>query len=383
MSSFRIFDRRVGIVAAAFALLLSAVVPVFASAAQITERSVALSSSIKSATGVEYAFTFTATDGAAGAVVVQFCDNTPLIGEFCDAPAGMNAAAATAVSGATIDSASANQVVVTKDLAAGANTFTLGTITNPNTAGALYARVLTYADATAAANYVVDESSSALGSPADQGSIALSITEGVNVSAAVLESMTFCVVGGQAPGASCDLTGTTAPTLELGEDTGETIALSSSALSTGTIYTQISTNAAGGAIVSLKNNAACGGLKRAAPVTDCDIAPAGTTGTAAANEAEFGVRLAAAAGTGVAPFSGAYNVATASSAIYDDTNYRMNWVSGNATGVSSTYGDPILDTDGAPVSNMGLGLVFGASITNNTPAGKYAAELSLIATGTF
>jgi hypothetical protein len=61
----------------------------------------------------------------------------------------------------------------------------------------------------------------------------------------------------------------------------------------------------------------------------------------------------------------------------------MGYVSGDATGVTSTYGDPILDTAGAPVNNMGMPLTFGASAANDTAAGLYSADLSLIATGKF
>jgi hypothetical protein len=61
----------------------------------------------------------------------------------------------------------------------------------------------------------------------------------------------------------------------------------------------------------------------------------------------------------------------------------MNYVSGDATGVTSTYGDPILNTAGAPANNQNMPLTFAASINNNTPAGDYSATLGLIASGTY
>lgn len=357
---------------AIFALLLSTVLPIFASAAVLAERSIELSNSTKTATGVEYKVTFTTTDTSAGSVLVQFCSNTPLIGQNCTAPAGFTAAGATVVSGGTLDTAAANQVVVTKPIASGANTFTLGNITNPTASGALYARVLTFANGTAAGAYTATSPGSAI----DQGSVALSITDNIGVSGAVLENMLFCV-SAVAPTMNCG--GVTPPLLTLGETVGDNIALGTDvtqAGNNGDIFTQISTNASGGAVVSMKSSVACGGLMRAG-AAGCDIAPAGTG--IAAGEAKFGVMVGAATDPVGATPAGVFQA----SGTYNNSAYRMNWVSGNATGVSSTYGDPILNTGGAPVNNKNAKLTFGAQVNNLTPAGKYSAELSLIATGKF
>lgn len=63
----------------------------------------------------------------------------------------------------------------------------------------------------------------------------------------------------------------------------------------------------------------------------------------------------------------------------------MNFTTGAnpASGVTSTYGDQFLTTSGAPALNKNMTLTFGASAANNTPAGSYSADLSLIATGKF
>lgn len=377
MNSLRVFvDRKTVSLVAVLALLLSLALPIFASAAQITSRSVALSNSSKSATGVSYAFTFTADNADAGAVVVEFCSNTPLLGESCTAPTGFTSASATASGGATISGTStANKVTVTKTIAATENTFTLGNITNPSSAGALYARIVTYVDATDAAGYT-SANPDVVGAHIDDGSVAMSITDTIGVSGAVLESMTFCVAKKvTAITNNCGDAAANPPVLELGEDVGGVVALQAGTVSTGVLYTQLSTNAASGAVVSLKNSNTCGGLKRASPVTTCDIIAGDVDGAAA----EFGVKTGtAAAGSGgsgvLEPFDGSG---------YNSSTYNLNWVAGNATGVGSTYGDPFLDTDDGPVNNMNMDLTFGATITNNTPAGKYSADLSLIATGKF
>jgi hypothetical protein len=97
MKSLRFLDRRAGYSLASLGLLLGivvpSVVPAFASAAQVADRSVTLSDSSASATGVSYEFKFTPTQ-AAGAVVVWFCKNTPISGQACTAPPGMDASTA-------------------------------------------------------------------------------------------------------------------------------------------------------------------------------------------------------------------------------------------------------------------------------------------------
>lgn len=387
MRSFKIFNRRVGVVFAAAALVFATALPGIVAAAQLTERSMQLSSSSAAATGVTYTVTFTPVADAK-AFVLDFCSNTPLYGEACTEPSGMSVASA--------DSSTTN-FTNTEALSSDPNTLrsvgpmTASTpvnvevsgITNPTNAGTLYARIVTFDGADAAAAETAAEAYAPEGAntgAVDTGSVAMSITPTVGVSAAVLETMTFCV-SRQAPTQNC--TGVTAPTLELGEDVGDgVIALQASTLSTGNLYAQISTNADDGAVVRLKSNAAnCGGLLRAGAPSACDIAPALTGGTIAGGDAKFGVLAAAAADPidATSP-SGTFQVATG--ATYNNTTYEFNYVDSNS-GVTSAYGDPFLDTNGNPVNNRNMLLTFGASISNATPAGRYSADLSMIATGTF
>lgn len=386
MDSFRLFDRRVGILAAAFALLISAVVPVFASAAQVTTRSIELSSSTKAATGVTYNIEFTSV-GAGTMFFVDFCENSPLVGQTCDAPAGFSvSSASTSTAGWTFAAEDANTAQLTGTVGATSNiAVELANVANPTNDGPLYARIVTYA----ADNYV---SATDLGTYVDDGSVALNITDGISVGGSVLETLTFCVSGANAGanpiGAGC--TGTlVAPTLELGETSGAVKALSSSAVSTGDIYTQVSSNAIGGVVVRLKTNRACGGLARVDTPTVCEIAPA-LAADIAAGEAKFGVKAAADTTTDTA-LSATGTLQTVAGSNYNASTYALNWVSGNASGVASLYGDPILDTLNTTPdpdvqtqpSNKNMKLTFGASIAPNTPAGRYSAELSLIATGKF
>lgn len=387
MNSLRLLDKRAGYFAAALALVAAVIVPVLVSAAQLTERSIELSSSSKAATGVQYTVNFT-VENDAGAFVVDFCSNSPVIGQDCTAPAGFSASAATsATAGFTDVSALAgNTVVVTGAIDAAADndiTVALSGITNPTNAGPLYARIVTYATDTEADKYISNDINGTANdaTPIDQGSVAVSITDTVGVSGAVLESMLFCVAG-QTISADCDTTGNTAPTIQLGETVGDTIALVPTAVSQGSIFTQISTNASSGAVISLKSNAVgCGGLIRAGAPTACDILPA-TAGSINQGEAKFGVKTTAATDTpAVTGATGALQPVTGSG--YSNTDFFLGYETGDASGITSTYGDPFLDTAGAPANNKNMQLTFGASVSNDTPAGLYSTDLRLIATGKF
>lgn len=381
MNSFRLFDRQTRLLVVAAGLLLATIVPVVVSvvvsAAQLTERSIALSSSSVLAEDVSYEVKFTSV-GAAGAVVIDFCANSPIIGQACTPPNALNVAAATSATAGftTVDDLAANTVMVTGTIAADTDiTIVLDGIDNPSVAGPMYARILTYDLPTSAENYLPATPGTGR---VDDGGAAVSITNTVAVSGAVLETMTFCV---SAAAITADCTGVTTPVLALGETVGTTKALMPNVLSTGSLFTQISTNASSGAVISLKSNAIdCGGLVRAGSVPGtCDIEPALNDGVIA-NQARFGIRTAAPTTTGSNPV-GTLQPVTGSG--YNNTTYALNFAEGNATGVTSSFGDKFLDTDGAPANNQNMQLTFGASVNNNTPAGLYSADLSFIATGKF
>lgn len=357
--------------AIAVAMLLAFIVPAIVSAEQLVERSIGLSSSSKAATGVVYNVAFTA-DGGAGAFVVEFCSNTPVIGQSCTAPAGFSSAAAASTTvGFTDVEKTANKIVVTGTIAADAEIAVAVTgITNPTAAGPIYARIITYNNDTNADAYT----STNLGTGVvDQGSVAISITDTVGVSGAVLESLTFCVSGDEIEDECLNVE---PPVLALGETTGDLVSLVPTEISDGSLYARISTNAVTGAVVRLKSSAVgCGGLMRAGAPTACDIEPALNTGITA-GQAKFGVTA-----TEIGGGTGTFQAVDGSN--YNDTTYALNYVGNNATGVTSTYGDPFLDTDGAPASSKNIQMTFGASVSNSTPAGQYSADLSLIATGKF
>lgn len=370
-------DRRLGSLVAVFALLLAVVAPTIASAAQLTERSIALSSAAASAAGVSYEVNFKAA-GNAGAFIVDFCRDSPVIGETCTPPVGFSlSSATTATAGFTRTVLDANTIMLVGEIEASDEVVVqIDNVTNPSEVGPMYVRVVTYDLAANADDYT----STALGSGVvDRGGAAVSIIYAIGVSGSVLESMLFCVSGDEIDE---DCTNTTAPVLELGETVGDVKALVPTSVSEGTIHTQISTNAVTGAVVSLKSSAlGCGGLMRAGAPSACDITPA-TSGGVSEGDAKFGIKTAAATNTvGVAGATGVFQPVADSG--YGTTAFFLGYVEGNGTGVTSVFGDPFLDTNGAPANNKNMALTFGASVSNNTPAGQYSADISLIATGKF
>jgi len=378
MNSFKVaLDRRAAYVVALFAIVFATIVPALVSAAQITERSIALSNSSADMDNVTYQVKFTATQDA-GAFVIDFCNESPVIGATCTAPTGFSASgAATSTSGYTLTPA-ASRVTITKaiDVSEDANVDVVVTgINNPTNDGAIYARIVTYDTAINAGSYPANLSDSS--AVKDTGSVALYITPTVGVQGTVMESLAFCIAK-NAISPNCDLTANPAPNLTLGQEVNGVVALNAGDVYEGTINTQLSTNAAGGAVIRLKSNATgCGGLLRAGAPGECDIKPALQTGIAA-GEAKFGLKLGADV---VDATDGTLRAFPASG--YNASTFALNFAQDQNTGVTSTYGDPLMDTDDKPATNRNMPVTFGASVSNTTPAGTYSADLSMIATGKF
>ncbi|MEJ0072686.1 MAG: hypothetical protein WDN27_01170 [Candidatus Saccharibacteria bacterium] len=364
-----------------------------------------MSDSSEGATGVTYSVTFTPSTTSWKDLIIDWCNAATggVIGTTCTAPGGSFTASGVTVGGGaaigtpTLGTSTAAHTLIegsTADTSGSPITITLTGIQNSSTVGTFYARLYTYADNTAAATY---STASSLGSDIDTGAVALFTTNAIGVNAYVQESMSFCV-SKSAPSGDCgtdndpDHDGGAAPdpvstpTVTLGQQIGTSgqYALDAQDLSIGSVYAQLSTNAASGAIVNLKSDATgCGGLYLNGDKSACNIEPQATSGdTIAAGQALFGVTAGSAASApGAASASGTLEVATGSH--YDASKYYMNYVDEDASGVTSTYGDPFLDTGGLPVNNQNITIGLGASVTNTTAAGKYGANLSLIATSTF
>jgi hypothetical protein len=366
--------------------IASSSMSVVVNADEVTNRSITLSDSTAGATNVTYNIQFTVSSAGAGAYVLDFCDNSPIAGDSCTAPAGFSgASASTTTSGASVAelNSSVSTLLVTQTVAGSASVnLTLNGITNPNyvtdtgAGDGFYMRVITYASAGDAASYT---GPTVLTNSVDTGGFAMSTTSAIGVSGTVNEYMTFCVAN-QTISQDCGDANDTGhfPNVTLGTDG----VIDPSAVATGNIYTQISTNASSGAVIDIKSDSTgCGGL-RLGGTGACNITPETTATTAGSlvGHANFGVLLNTPFGTsGDTNDTGTLDP----SGSYSTSDYYMHYVSGDATGVTSPYGDPILNTNSLPVNNENEELTFGASANPNTPAGNYSATLDMIATGTF
>lgn len=359
------------------ATTISFLSPTKADAAQITSRSIQMSSGLNGATAVTYSVTYTpgGTTSTAG-IVVDFCDDTPIIGDTsCTYPAGFSLSAAPTVtftSGITTTGWTATpsqagagggsyQVLKLSNsgsptVAGTAINFTIAGITNPTSDNhSFYARVVTFGASADMANYTTSGTTRAatFAGMTDYGGIALSTGKVINITARVMESLAFCVYN-----ATCG----DDPSMTLGH--GTNMVLDSTAVDTDTANFSISTNAQTGADVRLK------GATLTSGANNIDAAGASAVTLVAGTEA-FGVRVST-SGTSItadAPYNGG-----------SGTQYAFDVSS--TPNVTSLYGDEIADLSG-PVNTSVSTLTFAATASNTTAAGIYTGAQQLIATGRF
>lgn len=359
-------------------LLLSVIISHVSSAFMLSERSMQLSSS-SVATVSTYTVGFTARQ-AASAFVIDFCSNTPLIGQTCTTPTNFSAEDADSNDPVFNDvTGSEGRVVVAGEINEDDEiSVTVAGILNPSVDGVMYARIVTFDTKQNA----LDSTPTSLAGNRDEGTVAIAITPTIGVSGTVLETMTFCV---SADPVDDDCETVTPPALTLGQEEDSDVGiLQAGVLSQADLHVQLTTNAYGGAIVYLKNAAdGCGGLLLVGgtgcyiqPAQDSDINPA-------ADQARFGVKTSPATPTPTRTATGVLQPADGS--YYGNDVFALRFTAGEnpASGVTSAFGDPLLDTAGAPASNQNMRLTFGVTIAGDTPAGTYATKLGLIATGRF
>jgi hypothetical protein len=374
-------------------LLVAVALPILnygkASAGVFAARSFKMSDSTPSASGVQYDLTITPqASGSILGVVVEFCDNGPILGDAtCTATPGtdtpsMASAALAGWTKTTLTTGAANNNAV---FTIGSNTWTSGTpvtlsitaMINPSNVGAagtFYARVASYDTSAKAIGYRT-ANPSFVGAPIDTGGFALSTANKLTMTAKVQEKLTFCVY----TLANC-AAGGTAVTLGL-----------NGVLDEATPYNNydtkfdVATNAQSGVIVRAKTFASPGHTLTSG--TNTITAIGGTAAASALGTEQFGMCVVGAGSlVSVAPYTGveggsgtcaddvttgSYNQAT--------TFTRFAW---DTAATSSTFGDNVASTPGATATAVGH-LNFIGNISLTTEAGIYTADISLIATGTF
>jgi hypothetical protein len=132
------------------------------------------------------------TTNDVGSIILEYCDNSPIIYVSCTAPAGLDASAANLSSqagntGFSIDSADSttNKIVLTRPLSAGTlvpNTYVFDNITNPSTpAQTVYVRISTYASPDGSGAFI------------DKGAVAFAVQNIFNVNTFVPPFLKLCV----------------------------------------------------------------------------------------------------------------------------------------------------------------------------------------------
>jgi hypothetical protein len=340
-------------------------------------------------------------------VVIDFCSNTPIIGDPCTAPTGFDVNEGTlaianlvGATSLTIDAATdANTLILTNatgdNLASAATvSFDMGStgaadgVTNPSTTGTFYARILTYTDSAVAAAYDPETP----GANVDDGGIALAVANELTVTARVQEVLEFCIgtdtasTGlGNVAGDDCtDVAGTD---LSLGVVDSNSVATTSNIDVPNDGVAMIRTNALNGAAVYYKaeqdnasgqlkiSGSTCSGVSLADP---CFNSAGDTVQTAIVAGTEmFGMTLRDRNNTS----GGATNALTCDS-IYDgDGSCGTGAVTGYAWLDTGAF-DTIASSTG-PIDDEKVSIEFAATASPTTPTGLYTVTANFVATSTF
>lgn len=383
-----------------------------AHAAQITSRSLTLSTAQASATGATYLFTYTLPDtGNVGSMEFIFC-TTPI--GACTAPTGLSVTAATigaqttntgfalggggdapsnsATSSAFLGSlTTVPRVRVTRTVAAGstsAATIRFDTITNPSNAtqtpagnNSFYVRFATFADIAYATNNATN----------DDGVVAAAIVPLLTITARVQEVLHFCVgsmiTGDTFTGDDCSSEVTTnGATVDLGPVASDGTTITPVTV-VGNITTDdrdgafmLRTNANNGSTVSYYSVAFGGGaqgnLKKTGTACGANTAADGcfnssNAGAAlVANTEWFGMRLLGDDTASTAP-----TTALDATAPYNSgTDYSWEMVTTTIDQVASAA---------SAVDDEAFRLRFAAVTALTTPTGQYSTSADFIAVATY
>ncbi len=398
-------------IASVIALATAALVPALlfgkANAGIPTDRSITLATSAGGATDVTYDVAFTtATTGAIQGIIVEFCDNTPIIGDSCTAPTGFDlipgslATSDTIAGGAfAIDgSSSANQLVLTRTDAtsitsATALTLTLGGaggsdgVTNP-TAGnhTFYARILTYVDndddSDGCSNADDNATCYAPTTPrtfSDAGGVALSTANQLQITAKVQERLSFCVYIGSCTANTTGASRTSA--FNLGNTNG--VLDPAGPYVDKTAAFDISTNALSGATVVVKGDTLVSGAFDIAEI-------GGSATTSSAGSEQFGMCLYQSAGSGLvvsAPYNNGGTPANCNTQTTQTSGTGSTGGAGTATfafdtaATTASSGDVIATKPAGNTSTAAM--VFLGNIAFTTEAGIYQTTLTYVATGQY
>jgi len=384
-----------------------------ASAAPLATRALSISTSVPSATGVSYAFTFNVgTTSNIGSLNFQFCTTAA---STCTAPTGMSVASSTittatinAVGGFTAGTGGTGTFLrltrTTASTTAGnAGIFTFGGIQNPSTSSfspsgnnTFFARITTFSD-------------NAYTTLVDDGVVASAIIPLLTVSARVQEILHFCVANttiddnSTNPGTDCaSITGTTGSSVDIGvADNSTTGAVSpdTDGNNRNGLF-MVRTNAAGGTVVGYRAVQQTGtnyvGALRISGATCTSVGTGKNDTTDAANRIStdtcFNSATAKTALTSsveqfgmTGRFINRVSSATPTANLTLTTDYDSTAVTGYAWVQDGTFTNVATSVPSADkvIDDEAIVLRFAAVAALTTPTGVYTAQGDFVAVPTF
>lgn len=318
-------------------------------AAELTDRSIKISNTDAAEDSVAYGVTFsTATTGMLGSILIQFCSNSSIVVDVCDAPDGFSAAGAALAGqhGATgfslASGGAANELLLTRPPSMQAPidaSYDFTGVTNPFTGGSYFARILTY------------PTSDATGAFTDAGGLALYYRPSLGISAEVPPFLKFCV--GQTI-EDFDCTTATEPYSDLG-------VLAPKATSLAQSQALVATNAGGGYSMWVLGTTMTSGNNVLSAMQD-EESRAGTS--------QFGINLRA----NTDPIVGADPTGPGVAAIA--ANYNKPNLFRFASGDT-------LATTTAPDDFRKYTISYIVNVANNQPGGVYSTTLTYITLANF
>jgi hypothetical protein len=333
-------------------ILAPALTPIYA-IPQVQERFDRISDSQPSAVAI-HAFGFRYTDLAnpVGSVAFEFCSNSPIVGDACVAPTGLDTSAAGILSqggevGFAINGSvtTANKLVIgrTPSVPSAPNAvsqYQFQNVTNPSVEGSHYVRVQTFSS--------VDATGAAL----EDGGVVFSINEMFDVSAEVPPYLKFCT---SVTIVNFDCASATSFFIDFGEFSRSQPRSASSEM-------VVATNAGLGFTISLAGTTLTSG-NNTIPIMP--VAAASTPGNS-----QFGLNLRANSNPGIGADPIGPGVANATSQYGTPNLFRF------------TQGDSIVTSTGT-TDNRKFTVSYIANINAAQPGGVYSTTISFIALANF
>ncbi|MBI5906944.1 hypothetical protein HY857_02710 [Candidatus Saccharibacteria bacterium] len=416
-NGFRIYLVKTQFIGIALVLAAMSLVSLLATrdagAAQITTRSLTISSGVPSASAQTYTYGFTtATSAAIQSIEFEAC--TTAIGT-CTGPTGQTINAGTEASRSGWTNATtftrnatggggctpaANVLCLDRTQAAsetaGARTLGWNTQTNPSTANvAFFIRITTYSD-------------TGWTTSVDTGTVASAVVQTLTVNAAVAEILNFCVgsttINDATTSIATDCTGVSGTSVNIGTLDPTSINVSPININGGDNkngVAMVRTNASNGSVIyydaiqqsgtnhqgTLRiSGASCNAGN--VSTDQCIDAQGGTQGTFTAGTEKFGMTVAGTNCGSTTSYTCAY--ASGTNNLDPSTNYIG--AAANTFGTTNGYAwveggtaTQIADTPGATkvIDDEALVLKFAATPSITTPFGSYAAQADFIAVPTY